>query len=707
MDVPKTNFWQVIPLRNANYLVAGTSNAGLALLDAKTMVFKHFLAGFKESARWLVQGQNGYLWASNPYSKGIFRVALSPDFTKVSEVKTYGMAEGLPAATSNRVFDVNGEVLVASKRGVYRYRNDRFEPYHAINEYIGGDGRRVYFIKSDSKGNIYFLLGDSEDDNALRECVIMQKQTKGFKLLSHPFLVLSPLIIDALSPIIEPINENEIVFLIKSGLAHYDATIPKNYYQKFNTLLSSVKLIKPTDSLLYGGGGKLTTDKPVIIDYTNNALRFDYSAAFFQESSRIHFQYFLEGFDKEWSLWSKNTHKEYNYLPEGAYTFRVRARNIYGVLGKEASYRVLILPPWYRTKLAYTLYVVLAIGLAVLAVWRNAKVLRKRTQHLAKIVDRRTAEVREQKREIEAQRDNLMELNQEVNQKNEEITAQNEALETKTNELKIAFEEIKRQNTDITASIAYAYRIQKAMLPLSNNIRKAFPQHFIFWKPRDIVSGDFYWFTSLDTPEGLKNIIAVVDCTGHGVPGAFMSLIGNDLLNNIVKANKISSADDILNELHRGVKMALKQESTQNDDGMDIGLVVVNETTQTMEFAGANHPLLYMQNGKMEVLRGNAYPIGRSQIASNPKYGKQIIDVSVPTMFYMFSDGFQDQFGGTKGKKFLRQRFWELLYKIHGLPLHAQKETLKIAFDEWQQDFPQIDDVLVLGVKLGFKKMEG
>ncbi|EAY31782.1 SpoIIE family protein phosphatase [Microscilla marina] len=700
LAVPKANYWQVIALADSTHLLAGTSNTGLALLDAKTLEFKHFLTGFQQDCRWVIQGKKREIWVSNSYSDGVHRLTLNDDLTRVTKVRTYGVADGLPFANSNRVFKINGKMLVATKKGVYKYKNDKFEPYETWNDYIEGSSKQVYFIKEDAKGNVYMLVSNNMLKNAPLECLVMKKQRKGFKVIRHPFAPLSPLIIDALGPVIEPVREHEIFFLIKDGLAHYDATLPKNYYQKFNTLLCNVKLTVPEDSLLYGGGDMRLPAKVRSIGHTFNALRFKYAATFFQESDKIKFQYFLEGFDQEWSQWSKNNYKEYNYLPEGEYTFRVRARNIYDVIGKEASYRFIILPPWYRTKLAYTLYVVLSIGLVVLIARTNTKRLRKRNDQLVRMVDRRTEEVREQKREIEAQRDNLIELNQEVNQKNEEITAQNESLELKTYELKDAFEEIKRQNNDITASIAYAYRIQKAMLPLSTNIRKAFPQHFIFWRPREIVSGDFYWFTSVTTNESIKHIMAVVDCTGHGVPGAFMSLIGNDLLNNIVKANQIVSADSILNQLHRGVKMALKQESTQNDDGMDIGLVVVDEARQIMEFAGANHPLLYIQNGEMTVVRGNTYPIGRSQIVSNPKYGKQIIDISQPTTFYMFSDGYQDQFGGSKGKKFLRQRFWDLLYQIHELPMHAQKETLGITFSQWQQDFPQIDDVLVLGVKL-------
>lgn len=310
----------------------------------------------------------------------------------------------------------------------------------------------------------------------------------------------------------------------------------------------------------------------------------------------------------------------------------------------------------------------------------------------------------------------------------------------KTNQI---LEEQKRliedKNVSITDSINYARRIQSAVLPLEEEIRSYIPEHFILWKPRDIVSGDFYWFAKTNPRpvyeekmtfdgvhrvfkgvKGEKIILAAVDSTGHGVPGAFMSMIGSRLLNEIVNERGISEADEILNQLHERVRKALKQEETQSHDGMDMALVVIDKDKQLMQFAGAKNPLYMVQVPKgweqeehakpedsglaLQVIKGDVMSIGGFQLVEEVDFKKKIINISTKkyesTTFFMFSDGFQDQFGGIRGRKFMVKRFRKLLFEIHNKPLDKQKQLLEETLAEWMNGYSQVDDILVIGVRI-------
>ncbi|EAY29198.1 7TM diverse intracellular signaling domain-containing protein [Microscilla marina] len=305
-----------------------------------------------------------------------------------------------------------------------------------------------------------------------------------------------------------------------------------------------------------------------------------------------------------------------------------------------------------------------------------------------------------------------------------ELNDLNQSLEQKvkdrTQSLDNTRGELQRKNDNITASINYAQRIQNAMLPRWAKVQEDLPESFLMFHPKDLVSGDFYWFAK--TPpeplyketmtfdgvhrvfKGLTNeklILAAVDCTGHGVPGAFMSLIGNNLLNQIILEQKIVAADVVLHELNVHVKQSLKQNETHNRDGMDITLVVIDQQQKTMDFAGAQNPLYCIQNEELKVIKGTKSSIGGRHHNSDVLYDSCRISIDHPTTFYMASDGFQDQFGGKDNKKFMVRRFRKLLYEIHRKPMPEQKEILEQTLSEWMQgEYEQIDDILVIGVKL-------
>ncbi|WP_299457122.1 tetratricopeptide repeat protein [uncultured Microscilla sp.] len=283
---------------------------------------------------------------------------------------------------------------------------------------------------------------------------------------------------------------------------------------------------------------------------------------------------------------------------------------------------------------------------------------------------------------LQKQRNNqlLQNKNEEINRKNIQINAQNEA---------------------ITSSINYAQRIQKAILPLDEQIAKLADEYFIYNKPRDIVSGDFYWVVEYQN----KFFFSVIDCTGHGVPGAFMSMLGNTSLTNIVLQQGITKPHEILNQLSKEIDFILQQHVTQNSDSMDMALCMVDFDKGILEYAGANNPMLCIQNGEMNLVKADRMPIGKEQIDMARSYTLHTIDISVPTVVYLFSDGYQDQFGGKDGKKFRSRRLRQLIMDIHRYPLTKQRALLDESLTTWMEDGDkvQVDDILIMGVKFNGK----
>ncbi|OJJ16278.1 hypothetical protein BKI52_33835 [marine bacterium AO1-C] len=302
--------------------------------------------------------------------------------------------------------------------------------------------------------------------------------------------------------------------------------------------------------------------------------------------------------------------------------------------------------------------------------------------------------------------DVLSERNHEITAQNHEISAQRDQIADKNDKLVNAYQ-------NITDSIEYAHRIQEALLPSLAMMHRTLPESMVMFKPRDVVSGDFYWFANVEdqantNSSGQKTVLAAVDCTGHGVPGAFMSMAGDAYLNQIVKQQGVTQPDQVLTALHQNIRLSLKQETTGNRDGMDVSLVTINEQKQEVQFAGAKNPLIYIQDGELHLIKGDKYPIGGEQREGKRAFTTHTIQINPekPTAFYLFSDGFQDQFGGEEGKKFMVSQFRDLLLSIHHLPMSLQKARLEQTFESWLETnqsgvkHEQVDDVLVMGFKV-------
>ncbi|NBC84562.1 MAG: SpoIIE family protein phosphatase, partial [Bacteroidetes bacterium] len=283
-----------------------------------------------------------------------------------------------------------------------------------------------------------------------------------------------------------------------------------------------------------------------------------------------------------------------------------------------------------------------------------------------------------------------------LRQQHEEIVNQKSQIEDQHNTLQ-------KQQQKITDSIHYAQRIQKAVLPPDDYINAFIDDYFILLKPRDIVSGDFYWITKKDDTV----IMAAADCTGHGVPGAFMSMLGVAFLNEIV--NKISvnkhvsalQSDEILTQLREYVIHSLHQKGDREEakDGMDIALCIIDLERMKLQYSGAHNPLYIIRNHELQQYNADKMPIALNEMATRP-FSKHDIDLQQGDLIYLFSDGYVDQFGGKNGRKFLAKNFKSLLVDIHDKPMDEQKKLLDSKIEQWKGDREQLDDILVMGFKV-------
>ncbi len=387
------------------------------------------------------------------------------------------------------------------------------------------------------------------------------------------------------------------------------------------------------------------------LSHKENSIVFDYYSICFTNPNAVRYQVMLEGADDLWQPVTEQTMAIYSGLPPNNYTFRVKSCNSYGEWNKKpVSFSFIIEPPFYKRLWFILSVIVFIIVVIYFYIIYREKTLKRENRLLEDKVATRTAEVVSKSKELE------------------------------------------QKNQDITASIRYAKRIQNAILPPEELISDS----FILYKPKDIVSGDFYWFHT----QGSKKYITVVDCTGHGVPGAFMSIIGHNSLNKIVKENGHTKPADILDRLNEEVVNTLMNQPDEDvKDGMDMSMIVYDKSSGILEFAGANNPMYLIRDGELIETKADRFAIGKTSFESGQRFTNHSIDILPDDIIYIFSDGYTDQFGGSRGKKFKIRPFKELLINIYKLPLKEQKKHLDNTIVEWMSEEEQIDDILIIGVK--------
>jgi len=391
--------------------------------------------------------------------------------------------------------------------------------------------------------------------------------------------------------------------------------------------------------------------------YKDKSFHFDYKAVYLANPSSVRYKTMMKGVDDDWLPATDLTFVNYPVLPHGDYTFMVKASASSGEWsGEIATYSFVISPPLWKTWWFY-LFCLLFIGIGIFYF------IKARERNL--LLEKRILE------------EKIAERTAEVVEKNDELAS---------------------KNKDITDSIRYAKRIQQAILPPDELIEKFIPDSFVLFKPKDIVSGDFYWIDKLDDTV----FFSAIDCTGHGVPGAFMSIIGYNSLDKIINELRLTQPAEILDELNRNVSDILRQKGDDNTvkDGMDMALVSIDYKNLKVGYAGANNPLYIFRDGELIETKADKFAIGSFISGEKKGFKNHEFDLKKGDVIYLFSDGFPDQFGGPKGKKYMYKSFKGFLKSIHLKPMNEQHDLLEKEFISWIGPYEQIDDVIIMGTRL-------
>jgi serine phosphatase RsbU (regulator of sigma subunit) len=463
---------------------------------------------------------------------------------------------------------------------------------------------------------------------------------------------------DDISSIIADDNHN--IWIINSN----------NQLYKINH--SMFRIQKPDFDVFYNN---IKNEKGISFDFSdikfdpeNKAIYVSIIAPYYIKKNSTRYQYFVEGLMNDWSAWSTN--QDINLIVKsGNFTLHVRSKDLWGNYSEIKSLKFTIEPPFTESTWFYALVIIVVIALFIsISKIRERKLINDK-KILERKVKERTIEIQEKAEEIKTQRDEIM-------GQHDEILVQKE---------------------DITASINYASRIQKAVLPINDHFEKVFNDHFILYKPRDIVSGDFYWIAE----DKDKIYFTAADSTGHGVPGAFMSMLGISSLNEIFGSKDDNlTAHKILNQLRAKIKFSLHQtgKEGENKDGMDMALCILHKNTNILEYAGAYNPLYLIRDGELQEYKADRMPVGIYHVERD-SFTNHEIKIKKGDVIYIFSDGYVDQFGGPGETKFKSSNMKKLLVEINSKPMNEQKQILEDNFHKWKGKLNQIDDIIFIGIK--------
>jgi serine phosphatase RsbU (regulator of sigma subunit)/ligand-binding sensor domain-containing protein len=559
--------------------------------------------------------------------------------------------EGLPDRYSEKyIFSYGKDLLVGTDSGVYVIRHSKSgyfcERYAALWEITK---KSEVFRAVEADGDIICSQKDlARENKSIVERISYFNNVSGAfswnRGVTHRLKDITPnaIIYDA-NRKISLVCCNEGLFVIDNRMA-----IQKKVFHLFIK-----ELIAGKDTL--GANISLLSDSSAgfEIPYSDNIIKMSLGFSSY-ESPFSEFSYKLEDRDTDFSKWTKETKIQFHNLFEGDYTIVVRARSEISAEIFLLKIKITILPPWYRSVWAYILYALLFIIVVYSVVQLNVKRLIAKNKKLEEVITERTRVIADQKGELE------------------------------------------HKQKEIIDSIHYAQRIQKALLASDELLSASLNEYFVLFKPKDIVSGDFYWATS--TPEGFLYITA--DCTGHGVPGAFMSLLNISKLYETVTQKCIQRPDLILNEVRNEIIAALNPQGSKEEskDGMDAVLCLIDHTSMKLQYASANNAFYIIRNKQLILCKADKMPVGKGH--DNAPYTYNEIALQKGDMIFTFTDGYADQFGGSKGKKFKYKQMEEIMVSIADLSLAEQKKILDQRFEEWRGTLEQVDDVCVIGVRV-------
>ena len=664
---------------NSDKLWVGTAKNGLFHMQVKSgKIIKYPIGNELESSVTTITGKGDQLWVGT--KRGLCNINLATNkvnwFTIGQGGLPHNSIKSLYLDKKNRLWvSTNSSTLAYIQDGkvtkIPLYSSQGILTLGPISEdsesriWVGSKGNGIFRVDADSVFNIttkegllsnycYSVICDNHQ-------TIWVGHSNGLSQIRTTDFSVKPI------PQIENISDkfkfnpnaigqdamNRIWFGSDKGLISYDPSLD---------LQQSTPPVLGITSIRVNDEEKSFADNKIVLSPGKYKIRIEFLGISLREPTHVSYQYKLENFD-EWSEITKTPSVTYSHVKEGDYVFILKASSGDGsVTLVPLTISIVIKTPIWKKWWFYLIIVFAVTALIFIYMkWRLNQLLAEKRILEAKVVER-THAIQCQKNKIELQRDL-----------------------------------IDKKNTYITDSIKYASHIQNAILPRLELIDKLLPENFILSRPKDIVSGDFYWLAEKDN----KIVFTIADCTGHGVAGAFMSLLGITFLNEIVDKQGITSSDAIITSLRDMVIESLHQrlENSDSVSGMDIALCVLDKQNNKLQFTGSNNNLVYFHEGIMEVVKADKLNVGIGQNNSKP-FTLREINYKKGDVIYLFSDGFQDQFGGVDNRKYLIRRFYNKLTEIHKLPMKNQKELLEKELDEWIQTGDQTDDIAVMGIRL-------
>ena len=722
--------WSITEDKTGN-LWFGTNGGGVSRYDGKSFTTFSTAQGLANNSVWsITEDKTGNLWFGTAEGLSVLSVK---DVEKLSEKKNKVKSENITLfrnyTTKNGLAndfvtqvkeDKQGNIIIGTnegftvlKDGLNSFKSGAIEIYNNKTGYPVKDVNAGQAMLIDSKGIIWAGTGDDKTALVRFDYSAVNKNTKPLTLFIQSVKVNEENI--CWYNMVQITNGNESAKEQNDTNNSHDSQFRKSAKDSLSVPDSSALLLaqfnafgktvpqeildeqfKKFSDIKFDGITKwYPLPENLILPYNHNSISFDFIAIETGRNFLVRYQYILEGYDNDWSPLTEKTSATFGNIHEGTYTFKLKARSPEGVWSDPITYTFKVLPPWYRTIYMYALYILLLIGSVVLIVWWNGIRLRARAKELAEEVRKATLEISNQKNIIE------------------------------------------EKNKNITDSINYAQRIQRAMLPHRKDIWAAFPNSFVLFKPKDIVSGDFYFF-SHPSPErvlpdqppplgkerelnsslmgrlgGAPYFIAVADCTGHGVPGAFMSMVGAERLTDAVQQS--NDVGEILSLLNKGIKISLKQSENESTtrDGMDIALCSVEfpsrDGSVRLQYAAANRSIWIIRNGSASLTTGSQ-PVVEEIKATKKAIGgftedsqqfeTHEIKLQQGDTIYLSTDGYADQFSGQTNKKLMTKKFKEILVSIQSKTMKEQGKYLDDFMENWKSGTEQIDDILVIGIRV-------
>jgi ligand-binding sensor domain-containing protein/serine phosphatase RsbU (regulator of sigma subunit) len=619
---------------------------------------------------------------------GLYRINW---FTEEVRIFNFNTIENTNSSGGNKVFslleDKDGDVWIGTLNGLIKYAPEKniFLTYRSS----------IHSKNTISHNTIYSLFQDSEDYIWIGTLSGLNR----FNKKENEFLYISEK--DGLpNNLIYTIEEDDIGYIwvstdrglaridketfdirsfdIDDGMQGYEFNFGTSFKDKNGELFfggqngvnhfygDSVYLNKYEPPLVINGIQVISRNNPRYINYNYKSnivlthkdyhINIEFASLDYTSAKRNVYKYKMSGLDDEWITIGNQNFVSFSNLFPGEYKFSIMGTNSDGVWCENAvSIPIYVRPPFWKTNLAVSFYIILIILLIYTYIEFRTKSLKLSNQIL-------------REKEIAAIK----------------IAAQKEELTVK--------------NKNITDSLNYAKRIQQALFPSEVKLKSLLPNSFVLYKPKDIVSGDFYWVAENEN----RIYIAAVDCTGHGVPGALMSIIGFDLLRNITINQGLTKPSEILNYLNVGVVEALAMNENDEvvNDGMDLALCVIDRSRNHIEYAGAFNPLFIVREEKIHEVKADRFSIGADEIENVQLFKNHVIEIKPNDKFYIFSDGYADQFGGPQKKKMKARKFRHNILAFSDLPMEKQKEQLNNQFDKWKDKLEQVDDVLIIGFSL-------